>query len=84
VNEQEEPELCERIRQICLQCWKAFGLKGYARVDFRMDKNDDLHVLEINANPCISADSGFVAAATQYGLSHKEIVKSIINDSMKP
>lgn len=84
VNEQDEPELCERIRQICLLCWQEFGLRGYARVDFRMDKDDKLYVLEINANPCISADSGFVAAATQSGLSQVEIVKSIINDSMKP
>jgi D-alanine-D-alanine ligase len=84
VYEQDEPELCKRIRQICLRCWKEFDLRGYARVDFRMDKDDKLYVLEINANPCISADSGFVAAATQSGLSQVEIVKSISNDSMKP
>ncbi|HHN48483.1 MAG TPA: ATP-grasp domain-containing protein, partial [Bacteroidales bacterium] len=84
VNEHEEPELCERIRQICLQCWKEFDLRGYARVDFRMDEKGNLYVLEINANPCISADSGFVAAANQSGLSQTEIIKSIINDSMKP
>jgi len=83
VNENEEPELCERIRQICLQCWKEFDLRGYARVDFRMDEKGNLYVLEINANPCISADSGFVAAATQAGLSQKEIIKLIVNDSMK-
>jgi D-alanine-D-alanine ligase len=84
VNEHEEPELCERIRLICLLCWQEFDLRGYARVDFRMDKDGNLYVIEINANPCISADSGFVAAATQSGLSQVEIIKSIVNDSMKP
>lgn len=82
VNEQDEPELCKRIRQICLQCWKEFSLRGYARIDFRMGLNGELNVLEINANPCISADSGFVAAANQFGLSQAEIVKLIINDSI--
>jgi D-alanine-D-alanine ligase len=82
VNENEVPELCERISQICLQCWKEFDLRGYARVDFRMDEKGNLYVLEINANPCISADSGFVAAATQKGLSQAEIVRLIINDSI--
>lgn len=84
VDENTEPDLCQRIRKICLQCWKEFDLRGYVRVDLRMDEKDNLYVLEINANPCISADSGFVAAATQSGLSQTEIVKSIINDSIKP
>jgi D-alanine-D-alanine ligase len=53
VDETNEPGLCERIRQICLQCWKEFDLRGYARVDFRMDEKGNLFVLEINANPCI-------------------------------
>jgi D-alanine-D-alanine ligase len=48
-----------------------------------MDEKGELYVLEINANPCISADSGFVAAATKQGLSKTEIVKSIINDSIR-
>jgi D-alanine-D-alanine ligase len=64
-----------------MQCWKEFDLRGYARVDFRMDEKGNLFVLEINANPCISADSGFVAAATHKGFSQAEIVRLIINDS---
>jgi D-alanine-D-alanine ligase len=81
VDAPNEPGLRERIRQICLQCWKEFDLRGYARVDFRMDERGNLYALEINANPCISADSGFVAAANHKGLSQAEIVRLIINDS---
>lgn len=81
VNEHDEPGLSERIRQICLQCWEEFDLRGYARVDFRMDEKDNLYVLEINANPCISAESGFVAAASEMGLSQTDIVRLIINSS---
>ncbi len=82
VDEVKEKDLCRRIGQICLKCWNIFGLRGYARVDFRMDENGTLHVLEINANPCISVDSGFVAAAIQKGLSQLEVVKFIVNDSI--
>jgi D-alanine-D-alanine ligase len=46
-----------------------------------MDEKGKLFVLEINANPCISKDSGFVAAAAKLGLSDKNIVNSIIRDS---
>ena len=54
--------LLDELRQICLKCWQIFNLKGYARVDFRIDSNGKPFVLEINANPCISPDSGFIAA----------------------
>lgn len=81
VDEVKEKDLCRRIRQISLKCWNVFGLRGYARVDFRMDENGTLYVLEVNANPCISPDSGFVAATQQKGLTHSEVVKLIVNDS---
>ena len=77
-----ETSLADRISEICLKCWKIFDLRGYARVDFRMDQQDKLYVLEINANPCISEDSGFVAAARQAHLDDKTIVGSILQDSI--
>lgn len=83
VDEKKEKSLSERIKQICLKCWEVFNLQGYARVDFRMDENGSLYVLEINANPCISADSGFVAAANKMGLWKKNIVNFIIKDSIR-
>lgn len=83
VNENEEKELSLRIKEICLKCWEVFDLRGYARVDFRMDERGKLYVLEINANPCISADSGFVAAAKKMGLTEKNIISFIIKDSIR-
>jgi D-alanine-D-alanine ligase len=83
VDEKKEETLSNQIKQICLRCWEVFDLRGYARVDFRMDENGRLYVLEINANPCISADSGFVAAAKKMGLPEKNIVNYIIRDSIR-
>ena len=57
-----------------------FGLKGYARVDMRVDKSGIPYVVEINANPCLSPDSGVVAAVEQAGLDFSEAVNRIIND----
>ena len=39
-----------------------------------MDKDGSLHVLEINANPCLSPDAGFPAAAGQAGLDYTAMV----------
>jgi D-alanine-D-alanine ligase len=79
----EDSDLLKELSEIALESWKLFGLKGYARVDFRVDQDGKIYVLEINANPCISSDSGFVAAALRAGISQKELVKRIVMDINK-
>jgi len=73
-------KLEEKLVIICKKCWEAFNLKGYARVDFRVDKNESVFILEINGNPCIAPDSGFVAAIEQKGYSTKVMIERILSD----
>lgn len=68
------------LKDAAVACWKLFGLRGYARVDVRSDSNDNVFVIEINANPCISPDSGFVAATKEAGYEFSEVINRIIND----
>jgi len=74
-------ELQNELGEMALACWKIFNLRGYARVDFRVDKKNKPFVLEINANPCISPDAGFYAACSRAGLSFTEVVRRIIKDA---
>lgn len=75
-----DEQLLEQLHAICLQCWSVFGVKGYARVDFRVDDQGRIWVLEVNVNPCISPDSGFVAACAQANISMENVVARIIDD----
>ncbi len=75
--------LLSNIRETVVACWNTFGLRGYARVDIRTDAEENVYVLEVNANPCISPDSGFIAAATHAGYTHQDIISHIINDLNK-
>ncbi|MGK5094426.1 GNAT family N-acetyltransferase [Deltaproteobacteria bacterium TL4] len=79
----EEAPLLNRMTQIAQACWGLFDLRGYARVDFRVDARGTPWVLEINANPCISPDAGFVGAACQDGLEFPEVIARIIRDSLR-
>jgi D-alanine-D-alanine ligase len=75
-----DKDLKIKLRETALKCWNVFGLKGYARVDMRVDSNNNVYVLEVNANPCISPDSGFVAATIEAGYSFRQVIKRIIKD----
>jgi len=79
----EDLLLVEELKAIAIKCWKAFGLKGYVRVDFRVDKNRKPYILEINGNPCIAPESGYVAATKQAGLTFPQVVERIIEDALK-
>jgi D-alanine-D-alanine ligase len=72
--------LLDSLRSLALRCWSLFGLRGYARVDFRVDGAGEPWILEVNANPCISPDAGFVAAADRAGLSFTRVVERIVGD----
>ena len=80
----QDYSLLRKLKKIAKKCWKLFKMQGYARVDFRVDKFDNPFVLEVNANPCISPDSGFVAAATQGGIDMKQVIERIIGDAFQP
>jgi D-alanine-D-alanine ligase len=75
-------ELLGGLRELALQCWRLFGLRGYARVDFRVDLEGRPWVLEVNTNPCLSPDAGFLAAAAQAGLSPSEVIRRIVEGAL--
>jgi D-alanine-D-alanine ligase len=78
----EDKTLLRQLTSIARKCWDIFALRGYGRVDFRVDAQGNPWVLEVNANPCISPDSGFVAAAERRGLRFSEIIERILGDAL--
>jgi len=76
------PELVARLSGITLACARIFGLTGYARVDFRMNAEGELFVLEVNPNPDISVDAGMPRAARAAGLHYPDLILEILRLGM--
>ncbi|MBN2450372.1 MAG: D-alanine--D-alanine ligase [Lentisphaeria bacterium] len=74
-----DASLLDDLRTLALACWDTFGLRGYARVDFRVDAAGTPWVLEVNTNPCLSPEAGFVAAAARAGLNRADLVGRILD-----
>ena len=77
----EDTPLLEILVSLSRRCWDLFGLRGYARVDFRVDAAHTPWVLEVNTNPCVSPDAGFMAAADRAGLTLADVVYCILADT---
>jgi D-alanine-D-alanine ligase len=73
--------LLERIEGLAEAAFRCFGLRGYGRVDLRVDAAGQPWILEVNANPCLAADAGFMASAARAGLSIDDVVARIVEAS---
>jgi D-alanine-D-alanine ligase len=66
------------MRRTARECFQLFGLRDYGRVDMRLDERGRLHVLEVNANPCLSPDAGFAAAVAKEGLGYTDMIRALL------
>jgi len=70
--------LLAEVEGLARSAWSLFGLSGYARVDFRVDAEGRPWILELNANPCLSEDAGFAAAAARANLALRDVLERIV------
>jgi D-alanine-D-alanine ligase len=73
--------LLRQLRELALACWHTLGLRGYCRVDFRVDSQGSPWILELNANPCLTPGSGFAAAVAQAGYAYHEAIDRIVQSA---
>jgi len=74
-----DTHLVENLQQTALYCFRLFGLRDYGRIDVRVDMAGRIHVLEVNANPCISPDAGFPAAVRESGTNYDDMIQAFIS-----
>ena len=73
-----EPALARRLEALARACAECFGLSGYARVDLRVDARGEPCVIEVNSNPCLSPESGYLEAAALVNVAPREALARIV------
>jgi len=71
--------LLAAIQDAASFCFQFFMLRDYGRVDMRVDGAGKIHVLEVNANPCLSPDAGLAAAAEKAGWSYVQLIERLLS-----
>jgi D-alanine-D-alanine ligase len=79
--EEEEPVLAGALAGLAREVWTLFAMRGYARIDLRIDANGAPMILEVNPNPCLEPRAGFAAAAREAGYSHADLVECILQSA---
>jgi D-alanine-D-alanine ligase len=74
-----EPAAAAECRQIALRTFAALGCRGFARIDFRMQPDGELFVLELNNIPGFTETSLLPKAAQAAGIGFAELCDRIMS-----
>ncbi|MEM1550623.1 MAG: ATP-grasp domain-containing protein [Candidatus Bathyarchaeia archaeon] len=73
-------ELKHNIEDGAFKAYRVLGCRDYARVDVRLENKTGIpYVLEVNPNPDISPEAGFVRSLKAAGISFEDFIMKIIS-----
>jgi D-alanine-D-alanine ligase len=70
--------LSDGIQRIAKRAYRALDLSGYARIDFRMDDEGRMYVLEANPNPNLAYGEDFAESAEVSGMPYERLLERLI------
>ena len=79
ISKDLEIDICNKAMQI----YELIGCRHYARIDFRLSKDNHPYFLEVNTLPGFTDTSLFPMAAKSIGVSYKDLLLKIIDLSKK-
>ena len=72
-----------KVEQCVLGAWNATGCTDYARVDLRLDDRGWPVIIEVNPNPDISPEAGFMAGMEAKGLTRADFAQAMLDNATR-
>lgn len=75
--------LSSRMSELALKTYRAVDCLDFGRVDFRVDKDGNPYVLEINPLPSLSTEDVFMLIAKAINITYPEMIGRILDSALK-
>ncbi len=82
----EDEAIAEKLKKMSLEAYASVKGTGYTRIDFRMDHNGKLYVLEVNAQCGLSEDENYTSIGAILRVSNKnftQVVVAVLEEAFK-
>jgi D-alanine-D-alanine ligase len=78
-----DDELRALIEKTALAAFNALDCRDYARVDFRLSQRNIPHVIDVNPNPDLSPEAGFIRSASHAGLGYEDVLFTLVDFALQ-
>ena len=75
--------LARQIQELALRTYRAVECRDMGRVDFRVDRQSKIYVMEINPLPALNPDDALAVSAYAEGLNFPQLLEKIVNECLK-
>lgn len=72
------PAIVARLDRLTRRIYRALGMSGYARMDFRLTSEGEIYALEANANPNLQDGEDFAEAALAAGIDYETLLERLM------
>ena len=72
-------EKVEEMKRMCIKAFTSLGLYDYTRVDFRMDKDENLYILELNSLASLGMGGSLFYAGQTAGYTYDALINKILD-----
>lgn len=71
-------EFANELQKVAKKAYRTLGLSGYARMDMRVNENNQIYIIEANPNPDISEFDDFSESAKKAGYSYHQLINKVL------
>jgi D-alanine-D-alanine ligase len=72
-----DPAVVRNIQGVCRRIYHLLTIDGYARIDLRLNAQNEVYFIEANPNPALAPDEDFAQSAMKTGLSYPQLIDKI-------
>jgi D-alanine-D-alanine ligase len=77
------PQVLAALDRLSRRIYRALGMSGYARMDFRVTAQGQVYVLEANANPNLETAEDFAESARASGVPYAQLLERLMDLGLK-
>ncbi|MBP6863849.1 MAG: ATP-grasp domain-containing protein [Candidatus Didemnitutus sp.] len=78
-----EPAVVREIESVCKRIYHLLTIDGYARIDLRLNAQNEVYFIEANPNPALAPDEDFAQSAMQTGLTYPQLIDRLARLGMR-
>jgi len=77
-----EPEVVKLVHDYAKKAFEVLKMSGYAQIEFMIDKEGELLVVEVNCQPYFGKDGSFAMSWKEAGISYPDLIDRIVKEAL--